>query len=74
MANVKTMGWTGLGLMMLGFMSFGLCYVQQDVDAQALQLAAGTGVLVGLGASTIAAAGIRRLEARVAELEKQAGG
>jgi hypothetical protein len=73
MANEKALGWAGLGLMLLGFMSFGLVYLQTEVNAQSLQLAAGTGLLVGLGASTIVTAGLRRLEARVAVLEARVG-
>ncbi len=68
--DTKLLGYAGLILMLLGLASLLLVYVHGDPTAQSVQLAAGTGVLWALGLSTAATAGIKRLEALVAELEK----
>jgi hypothetical protein len=65
----KLLGWVGLTLLALGFLSFALVHVSDAPDAQTIELAAGTGLLMALGVSTICIATIRRLEERVAALE-----
>ncbi len=68
----KSTGLAGLVLLLLGFASFGLVWAASDPTAQRVQLAAGAGVLVGLGASSAVANGLQRLEQRVAALEARA--
>lgn len=65
----RILGAAGLALILLGTLSLFLVYLTGEANAQSIQLAAGTGVLFGLGGSTAAATGVRRLEARVAKLE-----
>ena len=73
MNNPKIIGWVGLGLLLLGTLSLVLVYLSGEVSAQNLHLAAGTGVLFSLGTSTLAIAGVQRLELRVKELEQKLG-
>jgi hypothetical protein len=71
MQNPKIIGWAGLLLFMLGMASGGLVYTFDEVTPEALRLAMGAGVLFALGCSTLAVAGVRRLELRVQELERK---
>lgn len=68
--DTKWLGHAGLMLLLLGLASLALVFVANDVTTQTVELAAGAGVLFGLGGSTAAVTGLRRLEARVAVLEK----
>ncbi len=72
MQNPKVLGWVGLALLALGFMSYFLVYASDEVTWQTVHLAAGTGLLMSLAVSTICIAGIKRLEERVAALETAA--
>jgi hypothetical protein len=71
--TAKSTGLAGLVLLLLGFVSMWLVWAAGDPTAQRVQLAAGAGVLVGLGASSAVASGLQRLEQRVAALEARAG-
>lgn len=71
MQDPKVLGWVGLGLLLLGAGSVGLLYTSDEVTSGAVRLAAGAGVLMALGTSTLAITGLKRLELKVLELEKQ---
>lgn len=65
----SALGWVGLALLMMGFSSYFLVYLSDEVDRESVHLAAATGLLMSLAVSTICIAAIKRLEARVAALE-----
>lgn len=71
MQNPKVLGAAGLVLLLLGGLSMALVYLRPEVTAESIQLAAGAGVLFALGTSTLAITGLKRLELKVLELEKQ---
>jgi hypothetical protein len=63
--------WSGLGLFMLGMLSVLLVYVDGKVDLDTIKLVMGVAVLMSLGCTGLAIAGLRRLELRVKALEDQ---
>ncbi|MBX3274844.1 MAG: hypothetical protein KF729_31560 [Sandaracinaceae bacterium] len=70
MQNPKVLGRVGLLLSLLGCGSYGLLYTFEEVSREALELAAGSGILCALGRSTLAITGLEHLELRVQALER----
>jgi hypothetical protein len=71
--NPKVTGIVGFSLFMLGMLSVLLVYLRTDVTRETLRLVLGAAVLLSLGCSSLAIAGLQRLELRVNELERRAG-
>jgi len=69
--NPKILGWTALGLMLMGLASYALVYVNGDASPETVRLVAGEAVLLSLGASAAGIVAAQRLEIRVAELERR---
>ena len=67
----KLLGYVGLTLFLMGIATYGLVHFADTPDTQTVRLAAGVGVLMSLGVSTILVGAIRRLEARVQALESR---
>jgi hypothetical protein len=75
--NLKILGIAGGTLFALGLLSFGLVYTYDECSTQAIRIAGGVGVLVGMGYPMLLYVGtlkkIAALEARLKALEGSQG-
>lgn len=72
--NIRVLGVAGGVLFALGLLSFALVYLRHDASPDTVRIAAGVGVLLGMGYPCLLYAGTLRrlaaLEARLAQLER----